>query len=228
MPDALARGIQLLAFDCYGTLIDWQTGILAAARPILTRHRLSPTDSEVIRAFAAAERSAESGPYRSYKVVLEGVMAALCPAPLTPGEREALWRSIPHWPAFVETPAALTRLASAFPLAVLSNIDDDLFDSTRPRLGVPLAHVITAQQVRSYKPGTPHFTTILARTGLAPSEVLHIAESRFHDIEPAAALGMRTVWVNRTGAAPSASGPGSGVANHTAPSLTALADALVD
>ena len=94
-----------------------------------------------------------------------------------------------------------------FKIAIVSNIDDDLFAFTRPRLGIDPDYVITAEQVRSYKPGRAHFDELLSRTDLTQRQILHIGESRFHDVEPAAALGFSTVWLNRTGAALSASGP---------------------
>lgn len=215
--------IRALSFDCYGTLIDWQSGILRAVRPILARRGLNSTDADIITTFARAERHAERGPYTSYKDVLRKVMSELLSllAPLPPSDSgpsstshirhptsdiDCLWLSIPHWPAFPDTPAALQHLHTRFKLAIFSNIDDDLFAATLPKLGITPDAVITAQQVRSYKPARPHFDELTRRLKLQPAQILHIAESRYHDIEPATVLGFPTVWVNRTGAAPSASG----------------------
>ena len=222
-------GVCALSFDCYGTLIDWQTGILSAVKPVLAGLGRRLRDGEIIAAFAAAEREAERPPYTSYKNVQRRVMAAMVglPSRMVGGEGlgvgealhgepdavdtlDALWCSIPNWPAFPETSVALRRLAARFRLAIVSNIDDDLFAHTQPKLGIVPDVVVTAQQVRSYKPGRAHFDELLRRLNLRPGQILHVAESRYHDIEPASAIGFPTAWVNRTGRSASASGPGSG------------------
>ena len=218
--------IRALSFDCYGTLIDWQTGILHAVRPALSGPRRAQPDAEIISTFASAEREAERPPYVPYKDVLRQVMVRLAGIGGHSPDPDTLWRSVPHWPAFPETPGALGRLQARFRLAIASNVDDDLFAGTLPKLGVMPETIVTAQQVRSYKPGRAHFDELLRRLKLRPEQVLHVGESRYHDVEPAGALGFPTVWVNRTGAAPSASGPGGGEPTRTVRTLSELADVL--
>ena len=197
-----------LTFDCYGTLIDWERGILDAVRPILRRHGIVCDDDWLLGLYARAEAGAEAGPWRPYREVLGSVMerlgAELGFAP-DADEREVLVRTLPDWPPFADTVESLTALARGYRLAIVSNVDDDLFAGTRRRLGVPFDLVTTAQQVRSYKPAPAHFTATLDRLGLDPGRVLHVAQSLYHDIAPARALGIPTAWLNRR-----AGRPGSG------------------
>lgn len=229
--------IRALSFDCYGTLIDWQAGILAVARPVLGRAGVNMPDAEIIRCFAEAERVAESGPYCSYKQIQREVIGALlgpAAADASDAALDALWRSIQNWPAFGDTPAALRRLQSRYHIAIASNIDDDLFAHSQAKLGIVPDVVVTAEQVRSYKPGRAHFDELMRRLALAPEQILHVGESRFHDVEPAGAMGFPTVWVNRQGGrsgggdAPSASGtPHTGrTPDLVVGSLAELVDAL--
>jgi 2-haloacid dehalogenase len=189
-----------LTFDCYGTLIDWESGILAALRPVLRQQGVPCDDERLLGLFGAAETEAESGDFKPYREVLRQVMhrmAAALSFPLDAADADCLARSLPGWPPFPDTVAALGRLGARHRLAIVSNVDDDLFAGTRRALGVEFAVVTTAQQVRSYKPRPAHFLTTLERLGLGPGKVLHVAQSLFHDIAPAKALGIATVWVNR-------------------------------
>ncbi len=189
-----------LTFDCYGTLIDWEHGILTALRPILDRHGVAPTDDQVLELYGELEAAAEAGPYRPYRAVLAAVMdglgARLGFAP-SPEERDALAASVEHWPPFPDTVEALRALARRYRLVILSNIDDDLFAGSARQLGVEFAAVITAQQVGSYKPDRRNFRFALERLGVPADRVLHVAQSLYHDIEPAKEIGLTTVWVNR-------------------------------
>jgi 2-haloacid dehalogenase len=189
-----------LTFDCYGTLIDWERGILAALRPVLDRHGIAISDAAALELYGELESAAESGPYRPYRDVLTTVMDGfgerLGFAP-TDDERAALVASVGDWPPFPDTVEALRALAGRFRLVILSNIDDDLFALSARHLGVAFAAVVTAQQVGSYKPDPRNFRALLDRLDTAPDRVLHVAQSLFHDIAPAKALGLTTVWVNR-------------------------------
>jgi 2-haloacid dehalogenase len=189
-----------LTFDCYGTLIDWERGILAALRPVLDRHAIALSDDQALEYFGELESAAERGPYRRYRDVLATVMdgfgARLGFAP-SADERAALAASVGDWPPFPDTVAALQTLARRFRLVILSNIDDDLFAGSAKRLGVTFAAVITAEQIGSYKPDPQNFRTLIERLDIAPERILHVAQSLFHDIAPASALGLTTVWVNR-------------------------------
>jgi 2-haloacid dehalogenase len=191
---------RVLTFDCYGTLIDWETGLLAAMRPILARHGAAADDERLLALYGEAEAALERGPYRPYREVLAAALAEVARglgAAVSPGEVAAFADSVGDWPAFADTPGALAALARRFRLAIVSNIDDDLFARSQPRLGVAFDWIVTAQQVKRYKPAPDHFRVALARIGHPPAEVVHVAQSLFHDHVPAKALGLETVWVNR-------------------------------
>ncbi|HET8629734.1 MAG TPA: haloacid dehalogenase type II [Thermomicrobiales bacterium] len=189
-----------LTFDCYGTLIDWERGILDALRPLLDRHGATLSDDQILELFGEFEAAAEAGPYLPYRDVLAAVVdgfgARLGFTP-TADERASLAASVGDWPAFPDTVDALRSLARRYRLAILSNVDDDLFAGSARRLGVDFAAVITAQQVGSYKPDRRNFRAALARLDVPPDQVLHVGQSLFHDIAPAKELGLTTVWVNR-------------------------------
>jgi len=191
---------QALSFDCYGTLVDWETGILGALRPIILKYGVACDDDRLLDLYAAAESEIEAGPYRTYREVLREVARRLATALSfrpSPADIEALPESLPSWPPFPDTVPALQALSKRFRLAIVSNTDDDLFAATRRRLPVDFALVVTATQMHSYKPAPAHFTRTLEGLGVGREALLHVAQSLFHDIVPARALGLRTVWVNR-------------------------------
>lgn len=189
-----------LTFDCYGTLIDWESGILAAVLPVLAQRGIEAEAEQVLRLYVKYEAEQEAGPYKLYRDVLHGVMAGIASeldfVP-TAAELQALPDSVGHWPPFADTVAALTRLHTRYKLVIISNIDDALFTETNALLQVTFDDIITAQQVRSYKPALQHFRVALARLGVPRQQVLHVAQGLYHDHVPAKALGLTTVWVNR-------------------------------
>lgn len=189
-----------LMFDCYGTLIDWERGILAAIRPILTRHGVEQSDDAILELFGELEAAAEATTYRRYSAVLTTVLAGFAERlgfTLAPDEVDALARSVPAWPPFPDTVGALAILGQHYRLVILSNIDDDLFAASARHLKADFAAVITAQQVGSYKPNPNNFRYALAQLGVPPEQILHVAQSLFHDIVPAKEVGLATAWVNR-------------------------------
>lgn len=191
---------RVLTFDCYGTLIDWERGILNALRPVLDRHGITMSDDEALELFGELESAAERGPYLSYHEVLTVVLAGVAERlgfALADDERLALADSVGDWPPFPDTVEGLQALARHYQLVILSNIDDALFALSAKHLKVEFANVITAQQVGSYKPNPRNFEVALERVGVPKEQVLHVAQSLFHDIEPANAIGLTTVWVNR-------------------------------
>jgi 2-haloacid dehalogenase len=194
-----------ISFDCYGTLIDWEAGILPALRAVLASHGRNLSDAAVLELYGEFEAEAESGPYQSYGKVLESVIQQ-CGWRLgfhpSPGEIRSLHESVPAWPSFADTVAALQQLHRRYKLAVISNIDDDLFAETRKHLDVAFDWVITAQQARSYKPSLNNFRLALRTMGVSPDQLLHVGQSIYHDVVPAQALGIKTVWVNRRSARP--------------------------
>ena len=189
-----------LTFDCYGTLIDWERGIVEALRPVLASHGVELSDDEILERFGTLESAAEKPPYSRYRdvlaIVLDGFGKAFGFTP-SADERETFGGSVGDWPAFSDSPEALQMLSRRFKLVILSNVDDDLFALSAKRLGVEFSDVITAQQVGSYKPDLRNFRMMLERTGNQPERVLHVAQSLFHDIAPAKSLGLTTVWVDR-------------------------------
>jgi 2-haloacid dehalogenase len=198
---------QVLSFDCYGTLIDWETGLLSALRPILAAHEQTVSDSRLLTLYAALESEAEQGEFHSYRAVLEsivrgfGLRLGFTP---TDGQVRSLPESLATWAPFPDTVPALRKLKARYQLAILSNVDDDLFAATSRRLEVPFDHVITAQQACAYKPSPQIFSLAKQRIGLAPERWLHVAQSVYHDLIPARALGIATVWVNRASSRPGA------------------------
>ncbi len=223
---------EALTFDCYGTLIDWEAGLTNAFRPILEAHGIAMDDEGVLTRFAGYEAAAEAGPYQSYRQVLaaglRGVAGELGFEP-SADEAAAFSGSVADWPAFPDSAAALARLKSRFRLGVITNCDDDLFAASNERLATDFDWVITAQQLRSYKPAERNFTLAFDRIGLPRDQILHVAQSLFHDHAPAQRLGMTTVWIDRrqgrsgSGATPDAKAR----PNATFPDMASFAAAAV-
>ena len=191
---------KILTFDCYGTLIDWETGILRAVRGVLDAHDVDVDDKTVLETYASLESKHETGPYFRYELVLRFVMAEMSLRlgfDATREELDCVSRSIKDWKPFPDTVEALKKLKTKYKLAVVSNIDDELFKSTAERLQVPFDWVITAQQAEAYKPSHRAFEYALWKLEHPREQILHVAQSLYHDIEPANALGISSVWVNR-------------------------------
>jgi 2-haloacid dehalogenase len=189
-----------LTFDCYGTLIDWERGILAALTPVIEGRGLPVDPAQLLRLYAKYEAEQEAGPYKSYREVLRGVMASIAAEfGFTPREDElnALPDSVGNWPAFPDSAEALKILKTRYKLVILSNIDDAMFAQSNKHLGVEFEEIITAQQVGSYKPSRRNFRVALERLGVPQTQILHVAQSLFHDHVPAKEMGFTTVWVNR-------------------------------
>jgi 2-haloacid dehalogenase len=218
----------VLTFDCYGTLIDWETGLLAALRAPLTAHGVDASDDSVLEAFARHESELEAGPYRAYREVLGGVLTAMLAhfgqVP-TADEVAAFGGSVADWPAFSDSTVALARLHSRFKLGVITNCDDDLFAASERRLGVSFDWVVTAQQAKRYKPNPRGFELAFERIGLPPSRILHVAQSLFHDHVTAKRLGLRTVWVDRRAGRPGggATPPAEATPDLIVPDMATLA-----
>ena len=194
---------EILTFDCYGTLINWEEGILRCLHLILTAHGKDIDDATILKFYGDFEASAEQGEYRSYRVLLESVVRQFGEHfGFTPTDREchSLPESLKEWKPWPDTVEALRKLQSRFRLAVISNVDDDLFATTRPKLEVEFSQVITAQQSRAYKPSLKIFELALSRIGAPAHQVLHVGQSLYHDVIPAQSLGLATVWVNRPSA----------------------------
>jgi 2-haloacid dehalogenase len=188
---------EVLTFDCYGTLIDWESGLLSALRDTL---HPKVSDDELLRLYSEAEPAIQAGGYKRYREVLREVLnqiAASAGTKVPIGKHYALAESLPHWRPFRDTVPALRRLKKKYQLGIISNTDDDLFAATAKHLEVPFDFVVTAEQVGSYKPSKKNFEKALVRIGKPKEKWLHAAESLYHDVAPARELGIATVWVDR-------------------------------
>jgi 2-haloacid dehalogenase len=196
---------EILTFDCYGTLIDWETGLLSALHRILSAHGKKIDDATVLELYGNFEQLSEQGAFRPYREVLQSVVRQFGDKlgfVSTVDEARSLPDSLALWKPWPDTVAALRQLKSRYRLAILSNVDDDLFAATRPQLEVEFDEVITAQQAQAYKPSLKIFELALARIQAPAHRILHVGQSIYHDVIPAQALGLATVWVNRPSARP--------------------------
>jgi 2-haloacid dehalogenase len=191
---------EVLTFDCYGTLIAWEDGILPCLHRIFSAHGKEVDDVTLLKRYGDFEAAAEQGPYRSYREVLQSVVRQFGEEfNFTPRAEEirSLPDSLANWKPWPDTVPALRELAKRFRLAIISNVDDDLFAVTRPHLEVQFSEIITAQQAGAYKPSLRIFELALSRIGIPAHRVLHVGQSVYHDVVPAQSLGLPTVWVNR-------------------------------
>lgn len=222
----------VLTFDCYGTLIDWERGILDALNSVLGPRGIGESDEALLALFAATESPIQQERFRPYREVLDLTMRQMCRTlGFEPGAEEtaALSRSLPSWKPFPDTVPALERLSRRFQLGIISNVDDDLFAGSAAQLKVRFDWVITALQVGAYKPSRTNFHRALGRIGRPWDEVLHCAQSLFHDVATARDLGLATVWVNRASTRPGegASPPSDARPDLVVPDLASLADRLL-
>jgi 2-haloacid dehalogenase len=210
-----------VSFDCYGTLVDWETGISSAVARVMAAHEVRRSRAEILALFAESEPKVQTSPgFMEYRRVLRGVMKLIADGTgveLAESDLTCLADSLPDWPVFPDVADALHTLKRQFKLAIVSNVDDDLFVGTARHLGVEFDAVVTSQQARSYKPNPANFTLAQERMGVRRENWLHVAESLHHDVGPANALGITSVWVNRadrgggtrrTGASPDLVVPG--------------------
>ena len=195
---------RVLTFDCYGTLIDWETGILNVLRPWARENQVGAKDADLIAAYNTAEAGVQKEtPTALYTAVLRSTMdriaAAWGVAP-SASARDALATSVGDWPAFPDTADALRELRRHCKLVVVSNVDHESFARTSPKLGVDLDGLVTAQDVGAYKPDVRMLRAALdfvRRWDAAIDDVVHVAQSVYHDITPARQMGIATVWVDR-------------------------------
>lgn len=198
------RRFRALTFDCYGTLIDWERGILGFLEPWLASRGLSRDPTRILEAFSEVEtRRQQEDPAARYPVILERCFSDLCVrlevAPDAEAAR-AFGASVGDWPPFPDTPAAMAMLRGRFVLGIVSNVDDASLARSITAIGTDPDFTVTAEAIRSYKPARAHFDRmleILAERGIGKHEVLHVAQSMFHDIVPCRELGIACCWVNR-------------------------------
>ncbi|HEX9830533.1 MAG TPA: haloacid dehalogenase type II [Thermodesulfobacteriota bacterium] len=190
----------LLTFDCYGTLIDWERGMKNALEGLVKKHNLDLDIKSLTERYVEVELEIEQKGYRKYKEILTlGVRRIFeeKDIKLDSQEAEIFAGTIRKWPPFEETSEVLKILKKEFKLAILSNIDDDLIQHSIRLIGVEFDGVITAEQVRSYKPSHGHWKKMMDQFRLPKENILHVAASYVHDIIPAKELGFKTAWINR-------------------------------
>ncbi len=198
---------KILSFDCYGTLIDWETGLLTALAPLMARAGIAR--DAALEAYAEQESAQQAAtPALLYGDILTRVHARLgrlWGVPTTAAEDNAFGRSIPDWPAFPDSPAALAYLKTKFRLVILSNVDRQSFAASNRRLGVTFDAICTAEDIGSYKPDPRNFRYLLDRVaemGCARENLLHVAQSLYHDHAPANEAGITTCWIDRRAGRP--------------------------
>jgi 2-haloacid dehalogenase len=227
---------KVLTFDCYGTLIDWETGLYSALAPLLRAGGLKLGRDAVLAEFARHESEQESAtPAMRYSQLLTQVhrrLARQWNVQLSEAEHAAFGRSVPQWPAFADTPAALGYLQQHYRLVILSNVDRDGFAGSNPRLGVDFDAVCTAEDIGSYKPDPRNFRYLIeavAQLGFPAGQILHTAQSLYHDHAPAQAAGLRSAWIDRReaqeGFGATLPPPGSARYDLRFPSLAAMVSA---
>ncbi len=220
-----------LTFDCYGTLIDWEKGILSAISPFLERSGLKFKVEEILGLYGKLESEAEKS-WRPYRKVLKEVAQGLANHlgfELLPGEKDFLVKSLPFWEPFPEVNNVLQTLkAYGFNLAIISNIDRDLIAQTLKHFVIKFDAIITAEEARCYKPQYGIFDIAFNTLKVSKEKILHIAQSIFHDIAPAKALGIKTVWVRRPGRHPfGATPPAQAKPDWTISSLNDLLELII-
>jgi 2-haloalkanoic acid dehalogenase type II len=220
----VAHPYEVVTFDCYGTLIDWQRGIRSAFAAMAATLRTPVDTGRAVALYLEVEPTIEAGPFRPYRAVLTETarqVAARLGWRLPEAHAGFLAESVRYWPPFPDTNRALLRLAEAgYRLGILSNVDHDLLVWTRRLFAAPFDIVITAEEVGSYKPAPGHFEA--ARRIIGDRPWLHAAQSYFHDLVPARALKIPVAWINRNRQAPA----GDVKPDVEFPTLTPLADWL--
>jgi len=205
---------EVLTFDCYGTLIDWESGILSAVKPVLNDFDITVSDDEILELYAEFESSSEEGNFIKYREILKEVAHKFADRyrfNLPMAKEYFLAESMKHWIPFPDTVKSLKLLKGKYKLGILSNVDNDLFAYSSQFLDMDFDFLFTAEEIRSYKPSIQNFEFVVNNIGLPKDKILHVAQSLYHDVVPAKSLGISTVWVNRrhdshaAGATPKAS-----------------------
>ncbi|MCK5561072.1 MAG: haloacid dehalogenase type II [Thermoplasmata archaeon] len=189
-----------MTFDCYGTLIDWESGILNMLFALLKRHNVEAEREQILSLYAKFESEAERGEYVKYKKILNQIMEMFFSEfqiKPNPGEDKWLVEAIKQFEPFPDTVDALQKLAQKYKLGVITNIDRDLFEFSAKKLKVNFTYILTSEDVGSYKPSKKVFTKMLNDLGTNPEKIVHVAQSIYHDILPVAGFGITTVHVNR-------------------------------
>jgi 2-haloacid dehalogenase len=219
-----------LTFDCFGTLIDWEQGIIETLAPVIARDGAAVDRDRVLEVYARNEAALEAGEYLPYREVVSRAMTAVCSelgVDVDDDQRARFGGSVGGWPPFADSAEALQRLTARFRLGVITNCDDDLFALSERQLGIRFDWVVSAQQARAYKPSDRPFRLALERLDVPAERILHVAQSLYHDHVVANRLGLSSVWIDRrrgkqgSGATP----PAEAKPDATYPDMRSFADA---
>jgi 2-haloacid dehalogenase len=216
--------VEAITFDCYGTLIDWETGLLGAIRPALHSHGAHLSDAEILQMYGELEPKLQN-PYRRYRDVLASIVRCFgerLNINVSEDEVRQLPESLKTWLPFPDTNAGLEKLKKKYKLAIISNTDNEFFAETSRHFTIRFDEVVTAEQAQAYKPSLAPFRLALERLGLDSNQVLHAGQSIYHDVLPAQLLGMRTALVERRGFG--ATRPSEGEPDLRVPDLESLAE----
>jgi 2-haloacid dehalogenase/putative hydrolase of the HAD superfamily len=197
---AIPKGVTFVTFDVYGTLIDWETGVYDAFAAEAERDGFTIEREELIPLFFETQKQIQAGSYELYAEVLRRTAVQIAKKlgwPLEPSRSGFLPDSVQRWPAFKETNATLAKVAKKQRVGLIANIDDKLLGQTRRHIPMDFDLVVTAQQVRSYKPDPAHFTECERRIGGKKGWV-HVASSYYYDVEPCVKKRIPVIWVNRS------------------------------
>jgi 2-haloacid dehalogenase len=189
-----------ISFDCYGTLIDWESGILACFEDLKKRYDIKISDIEILKLYANFEADEEHKSFRTYREILVSVLERFAnhlSFTLLAEDKYALAESVKKWPPFPDTSLALKELQKKYKLVIISNIDDDLFAYSEALMDIKFDHIFTAQQMKNYKPALANFEYVQNALSLDKAEWLHVAQSLYHDHVPASKLGIKSVWIKR-------------------------------
>ncbi len=197
---AIPKQVSFVTFDVYGTLIDWETGVFDAFQAEAERDGFTVDREELITQFHEVQRQIKAGSYELYAEVLRRTAVQIAKNlnwPLEPSRSGFLPDSVQRWPPFKETNSVLNRIAKKYKVGLISNIDDKLLGQTRRHMPLDFDLVVTAQQVRSYKPDPAHFVECERRIGSKKGWV-HVATSYYYDVEPCVKRKVPVIWVNRS------------------------------
>ena len=194
------KQFEILSFDCYGTLVNWKKSILDILIPVVNKYNRNISGDDLFQLFLEADHKFVGVDYKPYRDILIDTMVEIgnrLNLNLLSPDRSCLVDRFGDWTPFPDTYDSLIELQKKYRLAIISNVDDELFDVTKKCLGVKFDFIITAKQLRSYKPSLNNFNKAQEQFGVSPGKILHIAQSIFHDIIPTNKLGWNNVWVNR-------------------------------
>jgi len=219
-----------LTFDCYGTLIDWERGIVETLEPMIGSDGAAIDGERALETYARHEAALEAGEYLPYREIVSRSMAAVCAelgVEVDDDQRARFGGSVGEWPPFADSAEALQRLSSRFRLGVITNCDDDLFARSAQRLGVRFDWVVSAQQAGAYKPSERPFRLALERLNVPSERILHVAQSLYHDHVVTNRLGLSSIWIDRRGGTrgSGATPPADARPDATYPDMRSFADA---